>query len=214
MSVVADRKGMPDGWRSVPMPPGVAALPTTRSGIPITYTVAWSSEVRPVAREDPILRGMVAPGTMALFHSGAQGEGTPKLNVGSVDRVRRVTVLGLCQVCGRTLTARRPRWLCDLRNHGQEIEVGGRVVPLVVDGWSCEPCLRYGLLVCPGLLRRQHDDELRLLRVRSHRLVATIERVEGLSEPVIGWVKIAPLDFDVIDPAALLASAPSEGSER
>lgn len=209
------KAGMPSDWRSVPMPRGVARLPRTNGGIPITYTVAWSSETVPEAREDPVLRGIVPPGSLALFHSGRQGEGTPKLAVSDVARARRVVVEGLCQACGEKLPGRsappwrqHSRWLCDLRNQGQEIQMGPRRVPLIVDGWTCEPCLAYALRVCPGLVAKAAatgDVELRLLRVRDAERVATIEDVEGLDQRVIGWVKIAPTSFDFVTPDEFLA---------
>jgi hypothetical protein len=215
MAVARAKRGMPDDWRSVPMPRGVARLPRTNGGIPITYTVAWSSETGPEAREDPLLRGFVPAGTLALFHSGAQGQGTPKLAVSDVARTRRVVMAGLCQACGQKLPGRsaspwrqHPRWLCDLRNQGQEIQIGLRRVPLIVDGWTCEPCLAYALRVCPGLVTKAAatgGDGLRLLRVRDAEGVATIEAVEGLDDHVVGWVKIAPTSFEIFTPDEFLA---------
>jgi hypothetical protein len=209
------KAGMPVGWRDVPMPRQIAALPRTNGGIPITYTVAWSSEQTPVARIDPLLHPLM-PGALALFHGGAQGTGTPKLAVSDVARARRVVLAGLCQACGRRLPGRheppwrqRPRWLCDLRNSGQTIRLGLRTLPLIVDGWTCESCLTYALRVCPGLVSKtaaEEPDRLRLLRVRHAEFVATIEEVEGLDERVVGWVKIAPTGFDVVTPAEFLAA--------
>lgn len=209
--------GMPEGWRDVPMPLAVAALPRTASGIPITYTVAWTSETVPEAREDPLLRGRCPTGTLALFHSGSQGEGSPKLAVSDVARVRRAVILGLCQACGRqvpgsaTSPSRIGRWLCDLRNQGQEIKIGYRRVPLIVDGWTCEPCLAYALRVCPGLVKKdwQHDAPaaLRVLRVHTWELIATLERVERLDVwPVVGWVKIAATGYTAFTPDSFLAN--------
>ncbi len=214
---VRAKAGMPPDWRSVPMPRGVARLPRTNGGIPITYTVAWSSETVPQARPDPLLSGISPHGIQALFHSGSQGEGSPKLAVSDVARTRRVVIAGLCQACGLRLPGRskspwrqHPRWLCDLRNSGQEIRVGFRTLPLIVDGWTCEPCLAYALRVCPGLVAKaaaDGDDRLRLLRVRAAEFVATIEQVECLAAPVVGWVKIAATSFDVVTPDEFLAAA-------
>jgi hypothetical protein len=182
---------MPQGWRDVPQPPSVRRLPKTTSGIPVSYTVMWSSETTPVKRVDPLLTaiGCALP---ALFHSGRQGEGEPVLSLSSVERQRRVAILGLCQVCGQKLTGRQ-RWLADLRNHDQEMKIGFRRVPLIVDGWTCDPCLRYSFQICPGLAERRP----RLLRVRDFELIATVSLVEALpDEPLVEWVKIAPTAFD------------------
>ncbi len=214
MTAARAKAGMPDGWRDVPMPRQIAALPRTKGGIPITYTVAWSSETVPEARPDPLLAGIAPEGIRALFHCGSQGEGSPKLAVSDVARTRRVVIAGLCQACGRKLPGRtkppwrqHPRWLCDLRNSGQEIRIGYRTLPLIVDGWTCESCLAYALRVCPGLVTKAAaggDDRLRLLRVRDAEFVATIEQVEGLADPVVGWVKLAPTAFDVVTPDEFL----------
>jgi hypothetical protein len=211
--------GMPDGWRDVPMPRQVAALPRTRGGIPITYTVAWSSETEPKVRKDPALRAIQGDQLPALFHGGRQGKGSPKLAVSDVARVRRAIVLGLCQACGHPLAEkgtppwRHGRWLCDLRNQGQEIKIGLRRVPLVVDGWSCPSCLAYALKVCPGLVRKDWTpgagDALRLLHVRHCEYIATWEDVPALGPdrgPVVGWIKVAPTSFDVVDPATFLTT--------
>src|SRR4051794_27283273 len=105
------------------MPPAVAALPTTQAGIPITYTVAWTSERETVIRPDPIMEPWAPPGSPAIFSSGRRGEGQPMLNVSETSRQRACNVQGRCQVCGRRLDD-GARWLADLRNSGQEIDIG------------------------------------------------------------------------------------------
>lgn len=209
--------GMPDGWRDIPMPAQVAALPRTRSGIPITYTVAWSSERTAVLRDDPDLAGMCGRPTLAIFASGAQGEGEPKLGIVDTARARRATVKGLCQVCGGHLPGRpsppwrtEPRW-CGWFTKGQTITVGVRRLPLIIDGWTCKPCLDYSLRVCPALVARRDAGTLVLLRIRRAELVATLERPESVptgipSRSSTGMVKIAPLDFDVLTPEEALAA--------
>lgn len=213
-----DHAGMPDGWRDVPMPDRVAALPRTRSGIPITYTVAWSSERDTVLRDDPDLRSIYGRPTLAIFAGGAQGEGTPKLDVVSTARARRAALKGLCQICARHLPGRpsppwstEPRW-CGWFTKGQTITIAGRQVPLIVDGWTCKPCLEYALRVCPALVARRAAGTLALLRIRRAELVATLERPESippdeLDELPVGMVKIAPLDFDALTPDEVLADA-------
>lgn len=211
--------GMPDGWRDVPMPPGVAALPTTRSGIPITYTVAWSSERETIVKPDPDLARIYGKPVLGIFASGAQGEGTPKLDIVSTDRARRVALRGLCQICGRHLPGRpsplwatEPRW-CGWFTKGQTIQIGRVTVPLIIDGWTCKPCLDYSLKVCPALVARQETGTLQILRVRNAELVATSERPESIPPEQfeatgfpVGMIKIASLDFDVLAPEEVLAA--------
>lgn len=196
------KRGLVDGWQDIQQPAGVRQLPKTAEGVPISYTVMWSSETEPIARVDPLLT-LIGCDTPALCHSGHRGVGEPNLAVSNVTRQRRVAILGLCQVCGQELPRRRPRWLADLRNRGQEIKIGLRRVPLIVDGWTCEPCLRYSLQICPGLAKRRPQ----LLRVRDFELVATLVHVDALPEqPLIDWVKIAPTAFDWVTRDELLAS--------
>lgn len=221
MSEIVTRRGMQAGWRELPMPSRVAALPRTHGGIPITYTVAWSSEHGIEVRPDPILAPLGHRSTPAIFAPGGPGIGTPKLQFTETSRQRRAAVLGLCQVCGRPIpepTGRRPRWLADLRKHGQTIVIRGLERPLVVDTWTCTECLGYALQVCPGLIRKQAEN-LRLLRVRSYRLVATFEVPEQDHDFVppagaIGLMKIAPLDFDFVDPHDALSQSttPTRGA--
>lgn len=210
--------GMPDGWRDVPMPPGVAALPRTRSGIPITYTVAWSSEHETIVRRDPDLERCFGKKWDGVFSGGALGEGTPKLDVVNTARARRAALRGLCQICGRHLPGRpsapwstEQRW-CGWFTKGQSIETAAGVVPLIIDGWTCKPCLDYSLQVCPALVARRAAGDLQLLRVRFAELVATFERPESIPPErfestglPVGMIKIAPVDFDVLTPEEVLA---------
>jgi hypothetical protein len=184
----------------VKMPPAVATLPQTPTGIPITYTVAWTSEHETVLRPDPILRALgIPPDFPAIFSSGRPGLGEPRLTVSDTARQRACNVQGRCQVCGRRLSD-GPRWIADLRNRGQTIEYGGHMHPLLVDAWTHRDCLHYALQVCPGLGRLRPA----IFRVRDWRLVATFERPdhiphEQLPDGAVGWIKVVPLDYDTFD---------------
>lgn len=215
--------GMPDGWRDVPMPPRIAALPRTKAGIPITYTVAWTGERGMVFKPDPLLNRLGLRDRPAIFPpSGGQGEGTPKLSIVETSRQRRAAVLGLCQVCGHPIpepSPRRPRWLADFTK-GQSIRIGASVVPLVIDTWTCPDCLRYALKVCPALIHRRREG-FHLLRVRGYRLVATFEMPDAPElaahapkDGAVGLVKIAPTDFDVIEPDTWLEADGAGPGER
>jgi hypothetical protein len=195
------------GWRDdVAMPARVAALPRTPGGIPITYTVAWTSERDVQLRPDPLLTRLGYGEHLAIFAGGAPGDGAPKLAVTETSRQRRAALLGLCQVCGHPIpepSKRRPRWLADLRKNGQTIRLDGRMLPLIIDTWTCAPCMAYALQVCPGLIRHRAEAPLHLLAVRAYRLVATLERPDSIPASelpggAIGLVKIAPTDFDVL----------------
>lgn len=180
------------------MPPQVAALPRTASGIPITYTVAWTSEAETVIRPDPLMVPLGAsPTAPAIFSSGRRGLGQPKLAVSETSRQRACNVQGRCQVCGGRLRT-GARWIADLRNQGQEIDIGdGQRRPLIVDSWTHRDCLEYALQACPGLARRRPP----IFRVHDWQLVATFERPESippeqLPNGAIGWVKVVPLAYE------------------
>jgi hypothetical protein len=200
----------PNGvWRGdVAMPPRVAALPRTPGGIPITYTVAWTSERKVELRPDPLMARLGYGETLAIFADGRPGDGTPKLAITETSRQRRAALLGLCQVCAHPIpepTKRRPRWLADLRKNGQTIKLDGRILPLIIDTWTCTQCMAYALQACPGLIRRRAETPpLRLLAVRAYRLIATLERPDSIPDHelpggAIGLVKIAPTDFNALE---------------
>lgn len=208
------------------MPGRISVLPRTRSGIPITYTVAWSSEHRTVLRNDPDLQVLLGKPTLAIFSSGRPGDGTPKLDVVETSRARHAALRGLCQVCGLHLPGRPSPWLTEPRwcgwfTLGQTVRVGGRRVPLVIDGWTCKTCLNYSLQVCPALVAKRAKGDLQMLRVRRAEMVATLERPESMAAEgfvvpggetagkkslPVGMVKIAPLDFDVLTPDEVLST--------
>lgn len=205
---------MPADWKRVPMPPQVAALDRTGGGIPITHTVAWTSERETVLKPDPLVGGR-----LAIFSEGAQGEGTPKLAFASTERVRQVIVAGRCQVCAETLPDdihppwSPPRWLVNFhKNQGWVTDDG--IVPLIINAWTCESCLAYSLQVCPRLVtRRSSYVGMRILRVRAAEIVAVYERPDSIAPedlpdpPPIGVMKIAPTDWDYLAPAEFLEIA-------
>jgi len=196
-------------WRGVPMPPSVAALPRTARGIPISYTVCWSSEVgKPRVKPDPLLAALCGHPREAIFWPGRRGYGQPLLRTGHEARQREGVIGGLCQVCAGKLPGAdlrlwrpqprpadppwrfpSPRWIADLRNaRGLEaqVEADGPWLPVLTDGWTCEQCLGYSLLTCPALLgetgRAETGEELRLFRVRSAKLVPIVGRPAELTE--------------------------------
>lgn len=185
-------------WRpDVEMPPHVAVLPRTAAGVPISFTVAYSSEKNFVLRPDPLLVPLGIPVTTpAIFSGGRRGLGEPIINVSDVSRQRACNVQGRCQVCGRRVPA-GARYIADLRNRGQTIRLSGVERPLLVDSWTCLSCLRYSLRVCPGLAKRQPD----IFRCTKWELVATFERPDSVPEHelprgAVGWVKVAPIVYE------------------
>jgi hypothetical protein len=210
------------GWRAVPMPSGVARLPRTPGGLPVPYVASWSSEQgKPSLRPEPRLERIGFDGP-ATYYGGAVGVGRPVLGEMQPERQREVTLEQLCQVCHgpahpRAIRKQEPPFdhpllLADIRIAssapdavgalGDSLLVDGKPRPLIFEPWVCPPCLRYALLVCPGLIRRSgapHDGErffrpLRVLRVRDARPVAVTARLDDLGGAIaVAYVKLAVL---------------------
>lgn len=189
------------------MPPQIAALPRNHADIPVTFTAAWTSELHVEIRPDPLLQPIMGD-ALAYFSSGAQGDGEPRIVLPHPERVRRCVIEGLCQVCGQPLAA-GPRWVCDIRLGEEWFRVGKRLVPLLIDAWTCISCLDYSIRNCPNLSSRKH---LNVLRVYEWLPVPTLERPKWIPDDIpygpIGFVKIAALDYATFstNPAALGAS--------
>lgn len=190
-------------WRGadIPVPEQLSGLPRTAEGIPVTYTVAWSSESRLFVAPEPLLGG-----TPALFHRGSQGKGMPLVGFGSVVRIREATLKGLCQVCACKLPPlrKKSRWVCDLRGGASTLRLD-QEVPLLIDSWTCDDCIGYALRACPALTRKR---SLKVFAVKEAVLVPTPERPKHLKGPPaygpVGLVKIAAADYDEVTARELL----------
>lgn len=180
------------------MPTQIAALPTvTPDGIPVTWASAWTSELTTVIRVDPLLKPITGAHTPAYFTTGRPRDGEPCVTKPHPERVRQSAIQDICQICGRHI-GDGPHWICDIRLGQNEIRIGNRIVPLLIDSWTCGDCIEYSLVACPNLARRP---ALNVLRVHEWLLVPTIERPKWIPDEVpygpIGFVKIAALSYDI-----------------
>lgn len=193
------------------LPPRIAALPRTDTGIPVTWASAWGSELDVVVRPDPMLETIFGVEVPAYFTNGSVGEGEPHINHPHPARVRESAINGWCQVCGYDLEP-GARWICGIFLGQEEFRAGKRMVPLLIDSWTCNECIGFSLRFCPNLKRRP---QLKVYRVHQWLLVPTLERPKWIPDEVpygsIGFVKIAALSYQEYTKKQCLAIA--EGYE-
>lgn len=174
-----------------PLPPRIAALPRTKSGLPVPYVAQWEGEERLRVAFDPHVRAE------ALFSSPRRDGGDATLGLMEVSRQREVVSRGLCQVCRARLDP-RDRFVAGLfeptRDRGQ----------LIREPWCCTACLAFALRVCPGLLRARRDANLTVIRMSKWVTVLAETDVAGLvgegsldadatERPLVyGYAKIKP----------------------
>lgn len=184
------------------MPPQIAALPRDRNGIPVTWAAAWSGELSVVVRRDPLLASIMGDPAWAYFSSGPEHSGEPRIALPHPERVRRCVLEGLCQVCGEKVDD-GPRLVCDIRLGQEQFRAGKRLVPLLIDAWTCRGCIDFSLAECPNLTRRSYVD---VLTVAEWLLVPSMERPKWIPDEVpygpVGFVKIAALDYTLTRSAA------------
>ncbi|MCK9874117.1 hypothetical protein MRI28_31615 [Nocardiopsis dassonvillei] len=125
---------MAGDWKSVPMPPGIAALPRV-NGMPIPFVTSWGKDPESVAyrRETGL----------TVECACTPGQGRPFIRSQCPERQRRCAQEALCSVCGTALTEEDPRVLAG--------------VPLPESVWYMEApahatCMAYALQVCPHLV--------------------------------------------------------------
>jgi hypothetical protein len=79
------------------------------------------------------------------------------------------------------------------------VDLDGRPVCVVTEPWLDERCAHLAITMCPALIRRTRDDELRLVQVRQRevQMVVSTGWVEGpleaetRADPPAMWVKAA-----------------------
>lgn len=179
------------------MPKHIAQLPRDDRGWPVTWASAWSDEFTVEVRPDPLLTNIMGVEAPAYFSGGKQYEGLPCISYPSPQRVRQSVIEGFCQVCGAGITE-GPWLVCDIRLGQDEFRYGKRLVPLVIDAWTCERCIDFSLQFCPNLSRRE---TVEVWRVHQSMPVPTMERPKWIPDSVpygpIGFVKIAVLEYEL-----------------
>lgn len=197
-----------------------------RRGLPVPFVNAWGA---PDQVSLYAVRYDSTAGGEALFRDDDR-ELAPDFLHQSPQRQRWCTYHGWCQVCGRPVPWSR-RFLVLSSISLTVITVAGRERVAVTEPWLCEQDARLAIQHCPGLIRRQHDDDLRMVQVRRQdvELASSSGWVEGpLAEytrthPVVMWLKMM-LRLSVLPPGmtvrakdgrdAALAAANQEALKR
>lgn len=198
------------GWRDVPMPPSVAALPRSAGGLPVPYVASWEGEEEMRIEECPFVHNQRA---VVPVHRRV-GETRPVFGIMEPQRQREVTALYRCQVCRKQLppigeTPRRTfLWLPAMLREPDTYR-GHRVC---LEPWVCDDCLVYALRVCPGMVASPVPVDIRadlaahvtrypidVLAVWTANLIAVIGRVKGESglrvQGAVTYCKIEPLRY-------------------
>jgi len=92
----------------------------------------------------------------------------------NMGRQRECMVDGLCQVCHRQVPWSR-RFVVVSGMSVQPINVPkfGDVV-VIHEPWLCQRCAQFAIEVCPALIRRSREDELKLIQVSSQMDVSIV----------------------------------------
>lgn len=182
------------------IPSHLAHLPTWR-GLPVPYINWWGTVER---TEDWYIRHDRVLGEVAAFRAD-QPDAPPDFTRQCIQRQRECVLLGLCQVCKRQLDW-PDRNLVVSSVSVEQIDVGGRQVPVVYEPWLCPDCASFATLVCPALIRRRRDEDLHVVPVTSPghcQIVRSHGWIEGRYEastkaaPVAMWVKILLLGVEI-----------------
>lgn len=176
-----------------PFDPWLADLRRDRRNLPVPYVNRWGPEdtTRMSVRVDPHV------GVRAVFLDDSR-ETVPDFTRQHMARQRQCMALGLCQVCGRQTPWSR-RNLIIAPATIQWITVDGREVPVTTEPWLDDRCAAIATTWCPELIRRDRDEDLTVVPVRSPREISTFLSTgcvdghlaaETRNNPVAMWVKV------------------------
>jgi hypothetical protein len=182
------------------IPEHLRHLPTWK-GLPVPYVNHWGTG-EPTAdwsiRFDRTLRQIAA---FCADHLDGPADFTRQC----VQRQRECALLGLCQVCKRTLDW-PDRRLAVSSISTETVQIQDRRVPVLTEPWLCEDCASFAILVCPSLIRRGRHEDLHVVTMSGPedcKLVLSSGWIEGPLEaatqahPVAMWVKILLLNVDI-----------------
>lgn len=183
------------------LPSHLAHLPVWQ-GLPVPYVnrraVGERSEDWGI-RYDRVLREIAA-------HCADEPGAPPDFRHQCIQRQRECILLGLCQVCKRTVPW-PDRQVVVSSVSVEHVKVAGRgSVPVVTEPWLCPDCAGFATTVCPELIRRRHDEDLHVVAMPSPaacRLVVSRGWITGRYEavtkanPVAMWAKIQLLNVEV-----------------
>lgn len=179
--------------------PWLANLRRDRRGLPVPYINLWGEQTEDNTR----IAFDLHVDRDAMFIDDA--EDGPNFLKQSPQRQRECMTMGLCQVCGRPVPWSR-RNLVVSGISVDFVTVQGRQRAVLTEPWLDDRCAEIATKWCPGLIRRQHRDDLTVVPVRSQReaqLVISSGWIEGPLEaetkatPVAMWVKVILLGLEI-----------------
>jgi hypothetical protein len=170
----------------------------TYGGVPVPYTVSWTGEERHF-----IAPCKYADNRPAHCMAVAPGQGKPNFGKPHMNRQREVIGLDLCDLCGRSVSARTKVSLSHarLRHHGAEGPAILQVEPLLH-----RECAAISVRHCPSLKRDIAAGIVEIKQVTRYRVQFAIVDPEYVSlyvpdyhaqphERIVGHAKIELLDW-------------------
>lgn len=160
--------------------------------VPVPTTAMWTAEID----QGYVAACVHAAGRPALMAPERTGQGEPRFKMPHPLRQRRAAVLGLCDICGKSLRT-KTKYLCGNVRAGPGLPRAASSEPLV-----CGGCLPLASRHCP-FVRREVAAGTRPLVVTRYDLAWSIVNKEGLElsvglglfpeEGAICFAKIVPL---------------------
>jgi hypothetical protein len=151
------------------IPDWLGHLRTDRRGLPVPYVNLWGVE--------DVRRVRMAydrhTDSQALFQDD-EGQEVPDFTQQNMGRQRECMVDGLCQVCRRHVPwSRRFLVVSDMSVQAIHEPKLGDVVA-IHEPWLCQRCAVFATDVCPALIRRTREEQLKLIPITSQMDVSMI----------------------------------------
>lgn len=175
----------------------------TYGGVPVPYTVSWTTE------ETISIGACPWGGPRSLIQPWAQGEGKPRFGSPHSGRQRQVIAEGLCDLCALSLKVRTKVSLSHARPSPKAHKIGDilQVEPLL-----CKPCARISMEHCPSLKRDIRAGDLAIRQVTKHAVQMAImssiycQEIAGVAVTATGHAKVQLLAWKDRDLAWLEAA--------
>ncbi len=136
------------GWKDVPMPPRIAALPKDKRGFPVPWISDWEDgAVDAEGRAWTITEGHPIYGTYTSACTHTDGVGEPNLGALCAPRQIQGMIQRLCDVCGVKVGK-----TAFFMGNESLVETGYYELPLHLE------CALYAGQVCPGLVTRAQGE--------------------------------------------------------
>ena len=142
-------------------------------GVPVPYTVSWTSEQRPHLAQCPHAK------SLAICYDESRGVGKPMFSNPHPQRLREVMSKGLCDLCGKPLKTSTKVSLSKAR---PQIHAASPMDVLQVEPLLHRECAAICVQHCPSLKRDIANGTLWVRQVLSWRCQFAIYSAEGVQE--------------------------------